>query len=110
MRAYSIDLRQKVVEAYDRGVGSQRQIAESFGVSRSFVEKLLQRRRTTGDITPLPQGGGGKPALDAEALTLVRQLLKDLPPDGGSRLFELYRQVDAPPRVRDEPSSHCEIA
>lgn len=38
-----------------------------------------------------------------ELLDEVRQLLKDLPPDGGRRLFELYRQVDAPPRVRDQP-------
>ena len=79
MRAYSRDLRQKVADAYDRGVGSQRQIAETFGVSRSFVEKLLQRRRATGNIAPLPHGGGVKPVLDDEALALVRQLVKEEP-------------------------------
>lgn len=56
--AYSTDLREKIVRAYDEGLGSQRKIAELFGVSRSFVEKLLHRRRTTGEVSALPHGGG----------------------------------------------------
>lgn len=59
--AYSTDLRQKIVRAYDAQLGSQRAIAELFGVSRSFVEKLLARRRSTGEITALPHGGGRQP-------------------------------------------------
>ncbi len=54
--AYSIDLREKIVRAYDEQLGSQRAIAELFGVSRSFVEKLLARRRLTDEIAPLPHG------------------------------------------------------
>ncbi len=104
MRAYSIDLRQKVVEAYDRGVVSQRQIAETFGVSRSFVEKLLHRRRTTGDIAPLPHGGGGKPVLDDEALTLVRQLVKEEP---DATLEELCGAVHRQRGVRVSVSNMC---
>jgi DNA invertase Pin-like site-specific DNA recombinase len=42
--AYSTDLREKITRAYDDGLGSQRAIAELFGVSRSFVEKLLPDR------------------------------------------------------------------
>ena len=104
MRAYSIDLRQKIVEAYDRGVGSQRQIAETFGVSRSFVEKLLYRRRTTGNIAPLPQGGGGKPALDNETLALVRQLVKEEP---DATLEELCEAVHRQRGVRVSVSNMC---
>ena len=59
--AYSTDLREKIVRAYDEGLGSQRAISERFGVSRSFVEKLLQRRRLTGEVAALPRGGGRKP-------------------------------------------------
>ncbi len=104
MRAYSIDIRQKIVEAYDSGVGSQRQIAEIFGVSRSFVEKLLQRRRTTGDISPLPHGGGGKPLLDDEALALVRQLVKEEP---DATLDELCETVHRQRGVRVSVSNMC---
>ena len=41
MDAYSIGLRQRVVRAWDEKVGYQRRIAELFGVSLSWVEKLL---------------------------------------------------------------------
>ena len=54
MKAYSLDLRQKILRASDQGLGSQCAIAAFFGVSLSFVEKLLRRRRTTGDVAPRP--------------------------------------------------------
>jgi transposase len=50
MKAYALDLRQKILRACDQRLGSQRAIAALFGVSQSLVEKLLRRRRTTGDI------------------------------------------------------------
>lgn len=58
MRAYSMDLRRSIVRAYDAGQGSQRQLARLFGVSPSFVQKLLQHYRRTGDIIPKPHSGG----------------------------------------------------
>ncbi len=39
MKAYSLDLRQKILRACDQQVGSQRAIATLFGVSQSFIEK-----------------------------------------------------------------------
>ena len=77
--AYSTDLREKIVRAYDEQLGSQRAIAELFGVSRSFVEKLLARRRSTGQIAPLPHGGGRQPHCDAQDVTLVRHYIKEQP-------------------------------
>ena len=67
MKAYSTDLRQKIIEAHQRGHGTQRAIAELFGVSVSFVEKLLQRYRTTGTFSAKPHGGGQKRRLGADA-------------------------------------------
>ena len=58
MRAYSTDFRQKVVQAYEAGRGSQRQVARLFSVSVSFVQELLQRYRQTGSVAPKPHGGG----------------------------------------------------
>ena len=77
MAAYSIDLRHKLLHACERRLGLQRALANLFGVSLSFVEKLLRRHRTTGDIAPKPHAGGPRPALDAAADTLVRQLVRD---------------------------------
>jgi transposase len=52
MKAYSLDLRQKIVDRYDTGEVSQRQLARQFGVALSFIEKLLKQRRETGSIAP----------------------------------------------------------
>lgn len=58
MRAYSADFRRKVVQAYETGQGSQRALAQLFGVSLSFVQELWQRYRQTGSVAPKPHGGG----------------------------------------------------
>lgn len=58
MRTYSVDLRRSIVRAYEADQGSQRQLARLFGVSPSFVQKLLQRHRRTGTVAPKPHGGG----------------------------------------------------
>ena len=50
--AYSVDLRRKVVQACERGTASQAEVARLFGVSRSFVEKLLQLRSSTHTLPP----------------------------------------------------------
>jgi transposase len=52
MKAYSLDLRQKIVEAYAEGNISQRQLAKQFRVALSFIEKLLKQHRETGSIAP----------------------------------------------------------
>jgi transposase len=58
MQASSTDFRQKVVQAYEAGRGSQCALARLFGVSLSFVQELLQRYRQTGSVVPKPHGGG----------------------------------------------------
>ena len=79
MKAYSLDLRQKILRAYDQRLGSQRALAALFGVSQSFVEKLLRRRRTTGDIAPRPHTGGRRALCDEAALAVVRRLVHAQP-------------------------------
>ena len=63
MQAYSLDLRRRVVHAYEQGHGSISQIAEQFSVSTGFVKKMLRQWRSTGDLSPLPHGGGKPRAL-----------------------------------------------
>jgi transposase len=61
MQAYSLDLRQRVVRAYEQGHDSIATIADRFSVSIGFVKKMLALKRTTGELAPRPHGGG-KPA------------------------------------------------
>jgi transposase len=79
MKAYSLDLRQKILQASEQGLGSQRAIATFFGVSLSFVEKLLRRRRTTGGIAPRPHAGGRRPICNEAALAVIRRLVHEQP-------------------------------
>ena len=79
MKASSLDLRQKMVPAYDHGRGSPRVLAALFGGSRGFVEQLLRRRRTTGEVGPRLHGGGRQPHCTPPTLALVRQLVQALP-------------------------------
>lgn len=58
MKAYSLDLRQKVLAAALRGDRSLREVAELFGVGKTFVDKLLGLHRAGEDIAPRPHGGG----------------------------------------------------
>jgi transposase len=79
MKPYALDLRQKILDAYDHQRGSQRALAALFGVSRAFLEPLLRRRRTTGEIAPRPHAGGRQPRCDSAALAVVRQLVREQP-------------------------------
>lgn len=60
---YPIELRDKVLSAYDRGVGGSVKLAKLFDVSRSWICKLLKQRRETGSIAPKEYRHGPKPKL-----------------------------------------------
>ncbi len=63
MRVYSQDLRQRIVEVLEADEQTQPEIADRFGVSVSFVEKLWHRWRKTGSCAALPHSGGRRRAL-----------------------------------------------
>jgi len=58
MKAYSTDLRQKIIDVYGKEQISQRQLAKRFDVALSFIVKLLKQYRETGEIAPKPLMGG----------------------------------------------------
>lgn len=57
MRAYSSDLRERIVRAVDQG-RSQREAARQFGVGVSSVKRYLQQRARTGTLDRRPIPGG----------------------------------------------------
>lgn len=65
-RAYSVDLRERVVRAVEGGA-SRRAAAAKFEVSVSFVIKLVQRWRRRGTVQPERIGGGKRATLAAHA-------------------------------------------
>jgi len=79
MKSYSIDLRHKILHAYERRLGSQRALADLFGVSVSFVEKLLHRHRRTGTVAPKAHAGGQQRRLGAGAETVIQEAVRATP-------------------------------
>jgi len=53
MKTYSLDLRERVIRAYDRKVGPQAEVAKLFGVSVPWIKKLLRQRRETGSLAAI---------------------------------------------------------
>jgi transposase len=104
MAAYSLDLRERLVEAVERQIGSKRQIAAWFGVHESFLYKLLRQKRDRGDIAPLPHGGGAHAKLSADQL---RQLPDWVAATPDATLDELRAQLAKKARVTVSLSTLC---
>ena len=75
MKAYSIDLRERVAAACAAPQARIYQVAAQFSVSISFVDKLLRRQRTSGSLAALPANGGPLPRLDPAGQVLLRACL-----------------------------------
>ena len=56
MKAYSKDLRLKVLDAVDRGM-PRNEVARIFGISVPSIKRWLRRRRESGDVEPSPIPG-----------------------------------------------------
>ena len=106
MAAYSIDLRQKILQAYERGYGSQRALAHVFGVSLAFVEKVLRQYRTLGTIAPKPHAGGQKPRLGDATHGILRQLVRGHP---DLTLDELCTRIAVETGVRVSVPTMCRV-
>jgi transposase len=76
MQAYSLDLRQRVVRAYEQGDDSLATVAERFSVSVGFIKKMLSLKRTTGELAPRPHGGGRRARLSARQRQLLARKVR----------------------------------
>jgi len=103
MAAYSLDLRKRVLRAWDRGMGAEA-VAATYDVSRAWVHRLVQRRRETGSIEPRKQtkfrGRALSPEQEERLVNLITarpdatlaELRAALPTSAG--LTTLWRAID----------------
>jgi transposase len=61
MKPYSMDLRQRVLADCDAGMTTDA-VAAKYSVSESWVRRLKQRRRETGEVAPRRQRHGPRPS------------------------------------------------
>lgn len=77
MKAYSMDLRVRVLKDCDGGLGTQA-VAPKYAVRESWVRRLKQRRRQTGRVAPVEQRHGPRPAWEPH-VDRIRAAVRDAP-------------------------------
>ena len=89
MKAYSIDLREKIVQAYIQGNTSIRKVAIRFAVSKNLVQKLVNQQRIEGTLQPKKRG---KPQFSylSNAESALRELVAENPDATLVELCELF--------------------
>jgi transposase len=78
MKAYSMDLRRRVLALCDAG-RSTREVSQVLGVSESWVRRLKQRRREDGSVSPRPSGGRRYGHFDPVHLEQIERWLRKQP-------------------------------
>ena len=79
MKALSLDLRNRIVQAYSMGSRTQGEVAEVFGVSERTVKRLWRLWRERGDVTPGQVGGRRPRAIVGRALGRLKRAVRDRP-------------------------------
>jgi transposase len=104
MAPYSMDLRKRVLEDCDSGLMSK-EVAAKFRVSRSWVDRIKQRRRERGELEPRRQRvfkkqafAGQEDRLRAQVAAKTDQTLAELRDAlrSSASLSSLWRALDRP--------------
>ena len=77
MKAYSTDLRVRILEAVDKGMPKS-EAARTFGVSRSSIKRYAAARREGRPLTP-KKHPGSKPKLDERARKILQADVEERP-------------------------------
>jgi transposase len=77
MKAYSEDLRKRIVEAVERGMGKS-EVARTFGVSLSSIKRYVGMAHKVRSLTP-KKPPGLRPKIDEQAKKLLQADLKERP-------------------------------
>jgi transposase len=76
---YPLELRRRIVRAYDMREGSIRELAKRFAIDPNTVENYLKLRRKTGSLAPRPHGGGPTPRVDPQHVEELRRMTRETP-------------------------------
>jgi len=99
MKAYSTDLRERVIESVESGECNIPAAARRYKVSEASLERWLARHRKTGSCAPLPHSGGPARKL-ATAETEIRAAVKAQP---DATLQELCDAVEKKTGIKSDP-------
>jgi transposase len=94
MSPLSLDLRHRIIRAWQTEKADVAELAERFAVGTATVKRLIRRFRETGSVDPLPHGGGQRPKIPAEKLGRVRKLVEANPDWSVDELVEAYNRQE----------------
>ena len=92
MKAYSLDLRERVAAACAQPAAKLDEVARQFSVSRSFIEKLRRQQQRSGSLAPAGGRRGPLPRLDQAARQQLAACVEAQP---DATLDELREQLRA---------------
>ena len=75
--ALSLDLRNRAVEAYERGEGSLHGLATRFGIGHASLSRWIKRKRLAGSPERLPRSGGTPRRVQANEEAMLRAWLRE---------------------------------
>jgi transposase len=90
-RAYSDDLRRKILQALERSPATYQKVADQFGVSRSYVHHIHHQQMRTGKMERVPQSRNGRPSRLTEQIRATMRGWIAVRPD--LTLSELQQQL-----------------
>ena len=75
--AHSVELRIRVVGAYESGVGSYPEVAARFDVGEASVRRWVRLQRRHGDVAPTPKAGGMPSRISLADIERALAIIKD---------------------------------
>jgi transposase len=102
MKAYSEDLRLRIIAAVDGGM-PRSETARVFGVGRATVKRYLALRRATGSLAPRPRRG--PPPLKTSALAAALPARLQEAPDATLAEYCAWYEAASGVRVADTTMS-----
>lgn len=104
MKAYSADLRQRIVSAYEQGVGTSDELADVFSIARRSVARYVKLHHAGESLQPKPRGGGVPFSLAEKHLTMLQA---QVGAKNDITLAELVAHLAGAERVMVHPSTVC---
>ena len=92
-RPLPLEIRNRIIRAWQSGESTWQEIADQYGVSLASVNRLIRRFRQTGSTAPNPHAGGRRRLIDDAGLALIGHLVDEEPRRTLEDLADRYQAV-----------------
>lgn len=91
-KALSLDLRERIVAACEKGGETLDEIATRFAVGRASVVRLKRLHNEKGSVAPKEYVPGPEPKIAGEGIEILRSLVREGPDQTEDELAEAFAQ------------------